>query len=257
MKYQPKPAPRSVGDWRRGHFFSASDDPAWRTQLARFAALDRPTAAASTYRVTSSSVRRLCRRPVIKRVNPFDVPTSTVKKSDATIWSKCLLRNSFHVVFRLRSGDGSIPCCFRILAIVLCASTWPRFGQCSLDAAVTPASVLLCHASDQRSNFSRGSWSSGSMMGASIVFLRDQLPVPCQQRLRSHNSSDLTKQFPAEFLRFDCKSTALIIAESHSTCAHLFLKNPIFFHQVFNDLLLMLVHPASNGDDEKGKWVED
>ena len=26
-----------VGDWRRGHLFSASDDPAWRTQFARFA----------------------------------------------------------------------------------------------------------------------------------------------------------------------------------------------------------------------------
>jgi len=73
----------------------------------------------------------------------------------------------------------------------------------------------------------------------------------------SHNCCDLTKQFPAEFLRFDCKSTALIVAKSHSTRAHLFSKNPIFFHQELDDLLLMLVHPASNGDDEKGKWVED
>jgi len=30
-----------VGDWRRGHFFSASDDPAWRTQFARFASVGR------------------------------------------------------------------------------------------------------------------------------------------------------------------------------------------------------------------------
>ncbi len=64
-----------------------------------------------------------------KRVNPFGVHTSTVKKSDATVWSKCLLRNSFQVVFWLRSGAGSIPCCFRILAIVLCASTWPRLAS--------------------------------------------------------------------------------------------------------------------------------
>jgi hypothetical protein len=56
-------------------------------------------------------------------------------------------------------------------------------------------------------------------------------------------------------LRFDCESTALIVAKSHSTRAHLFSKNPIFFHQVLDELVLMLVHPASNGDDEKGKWV--
>src|SRR5262250_787615 len=46
-------------------------------------------------------------------------------------------------------------------------------GKCALNPAITPASIFLCHASDQRSNFSRGSWSSGSTMGASIVFLGD------------------------------------------------------------------------------------
>jgi hypothetical protein len=41
----------------------------------------------------------------------------------ATIWSQCRLRNSFQVIFRLRSGAGSMPCLFRMFAIVLCAST--------------------------------------------------------------------------------------------------------------------------------------
>jgi len=40
-------------------------------------------------------------------------------------------------------------------------------------------------------------------------------------------------------------------------CTNLFSKNPIFFHQGLDNLLLMLVYPASNGDDEKGKWVAD
>ena len=76
-------------------------------------------------------VYRLKQRPVSKR---FTLPEPLLQRSLPTItqrsiWSKCLLRNSFHVVFRLRSGDGSIPCCFRILAIVLCASTWPRLAS--------------------------------------------------------------------------------------------------------------------------------
>jgi hypothetical protein len=84
-----------------------------------------------------------------------------------------------------------------------------------------------------------------------------KLPVPSQQRLRSHNCGDFTKQFPTEFLRFGCESTPLIVAKSHSTRAHLLSKNPILFHQVLDDLLLMLVHPASNGGDEKGELVEN
>jgi hypothetical protein len=67
---------------------------------------------------------------------------------------------------------------------------------------------------------------------------------------------DLTKQFPTEFLRFGCEPTALIVAKSHSTRAHLFSKNPILFNQVLDYLLLMLVHPASHGGDEKGELVE-
>jgi len=90
-----------------------------------------------------------------------------------------------------------------------------------------------------------------------IILLGNQLPVPSQQRLRSHDCCDLTKQSSAQFLRFGCQSTALIIAKSHSAGANLFSKNLIFFHEVFDDMLLMLVHPASNRDEEKRKWIED
>src|SRR5689334_21696734 len=44
-----------------------------------------------------------------KRFKPLAVQTSTVKKSAATISSQCRVRNSFQVVFLLRSGAGSIP----------------------------------------------------------------------------------------------------------------------------------------------------
>ena len=46
------------------------------------------------------------RKSTMNLVRPDRVHTSTVKKSAATITSQCRLRNSFHVVFRLRSGAG-------------------------------------------------------------------------------------------------------------------------------------------------------
>ena len=58
----------------------------------------------STRRVESSM-----KKSTTKRYNPARLHTSTVKKSLATICSQCLLRNSFQVVFRLRSGAGSMP----------------------------------------------------------------------------------------------------------------------------------------------------
>src|SRR3984893_8520179 len=60
--------------------------------------------AISTLRVDNSM-----KNSTMNRCSPRRVHTSTVKKSAATISSQCWLRNSFQVVFRLRSGAGSIP----------------------------------------------------------------------------------------------------------------------------------------------------
>ena len=52
-----------------------------------------------------------------------------LKKSLVMICAQCLSRNSFQLVFRLRSGAGSIPCLFRMFRIVLCARSWPRLAN--------------------------------------------------------------------------------------------------------------------------------
>jgi hypothetical protein len=38
--------------------------------------------------------------------------------------------------------------------------------------------------------------------------------------------------------------------------AYLFSKNPILLDQILDDMLLMLVHPASDRDDNKRKWIQ-
>jgi putative transposase len=57
------------------------------------------------------------------------VHASTVKKSAAMIWAQCRRRNSFHVVLRFRSGADSMPLRFRMLAIVVRPTIWPRFAK--------------------------------------------------------------------------------------------------------------------------------
>src|SRR5690242_7691972 len=75
--------------------------------------------------ISTFRVDRSMKNKARKRFNPLAVQTSTVKKSAATISSQCCARNSFHVVFRLGSGAGSMSCRRRILAIVLRASLCP------------------------------------------------------------------------------------------------------------------------------------
>jgi hypothetical protein len=41
-----------------------------------------------------------------------------------------------------------------------------------------------------------------------------------------------------------------------SPIADLFSQNTILFKQVFDDLLLALIHPTGNRDDEKRKWIQ-
>ena len=62
-------------------------------------------------------VDRSMKNKTMNRCTPFLVHTSTVKKSAATISSQCRLRNSFQVVFQLRSGAGSLPVRSRISAL--------------------------------------------------------------------------------------------------------------------------------------------
>ena len=62
---------------------------------------------------------------------------------------------------------------------------------------------------------------------------------------------------PTKFLGLRCQSTTLLIAETHSAIAKLLSENSVFLHQILDDMLLMLVHPTAQGDDKKGKRVEE
>jgi hypothetical protein len=62
---------------------------------------------------------------------------------------------------------------------------------------------------------------------------------------------DLSQNLAAQLLPLYSKSAALVITEPQSAVANLFSKHPIFFNQVIDDEVLMLVHPSGNGRDEE------
>src|SRR5262249_25036773 len=122
---------------------------------------------------------------------------------------------------------------------------------------MTPPSVFLGHTHDKSRNV-RGSWrTSWTSVLAASVFHSDQLPVPRQKRLRRHDCRDLRQNFPAEPFGFHCQPATLIIGKTHATVADLLpQRNTIFCNEIFDDLLLPLIHPTGDRDDEKGKWIQ-
>jgi hypothetical protein len=48
----------------------------------------------------------------------------------------------------------------------------------------------------------------------------------------------------------------LIIIQPQPLAVELFSKDPIFFEQVIDGILLLLIHPTGHGDDHKPEWVK-
>jgi hypothetical protein len=88
-------------------------------------------------------------------------------------------------------------------------------------------------------------------LGAAIVLLGNQLSMPSQQCLRSHDGCNLGQNLAAQCFRPCRESPALVITEPQPGVPDLFAQHPIFFNQVINDAVLMLVHPSGNASHEK------
>src|SRR5262249_21128940 len=126
-----------------------------------------------------------------------------------------------------------------------------EIGQCSLNPTVAPARVLLSHPNHQVRDFFRRSTSSWFSKWAAIVLLSDEFPVPRHQGFWSHNRRHLRQQLAAEFFRLRRQSAALFVGESHSFATDLLTKNAILLEQIFDDMLLMPIHPARDRHDNK------
>ena len=119
---------RGSRSWRRSRFsrrHPSSGSVSWRPHWITHALSgSRWMPAMSTRRVATSITNKTA-----NRVSPLAVQTSTEKKSAAARTSRCRPRNSSQVVRRWRSGAGSIPCCFSMLAIVARLTWSPRLAS--------------------------------------------------------------------------------------------------------------------------------
>jgi len=63
-------------------------------------------------------------------------------------------------------------------------------------------------------------------MGRSVVFLGNQIPMPCQQSLRCDYGGELGQHLPSQHLSLNSQSPVLIVIEAQSPIAELLAKHP-------------------------------
>ena len=59
----------------------------------------------------------------------------------------------------------------------------------------------------------------------------------------------------ADNFRFRRQPATLIICKQQSPCAQLLSQDSILFAQLLNGMLLLLIHPPGDGDDDEPKWI--
>jgi hypothetical protein len=73
--------------------------------------------------------------------------------------------------------------------------------------------------------------------------------MPAQKRIWSHDSGHLLEHLPPEHLAFRSQAPSLIIVEQNAFLAELFSEHAILGTKVFNHVLLLMVDPA--GEDQE------
>jgi len=88
-----------------------------------------------------------------------------------------------------------------------------------------------------------------------LVFAGDELAVPGQERFRLDQNGQFVKHPAAQFLGLDRHATALAVVQAQPSSAELFPKNSVFLLKAVDDLLLLLVQPPCEGNQQQSKRI--
>jgi hypothetical protein len=138
------------------------------------------------------------------------------------------------VVFRLRSGAGSSPCCFKILAIVPRCYVVSQVGKRSENPSIAPIAILLRHPNHQGFDLTVSARPSRPATVAAVILLRNQFPVPGQQGFWRHEGSDLGQESPSQSFRLGSQAATLFVIQPKPLITKLLAENAILFAEVFD-----------------------
>ena len=124
-------------------------------------------------------------------------------------------------------------------------------GQRTLDPRVAPLRILARHLHHKVSDVSARHQAASPSSRTAVVLLGDQLPVPAENRVRSDDTGHLHQCAPAKSLAAHRKSTALGVCEPKRSGTTLLAEDAILLSEIVDQIVLVTIHPASNGKHEE------
>ena len=79
--------------------------------------------------------------------------------------------------------------------------------------------------------------------------------MPSQQSTGCHDGGNFGQYSPSQQLGPYREATPLVVIEAQSPCTELCVQNPILLAQIIDDLLLLVIHPAGDGEQQQPKWI--
>ncbi len=131
-------------------------------------------------------------------------------------------------------------------------------GESALDSRVTPARIAQSHAEDEIRDLGLDPWSARFFPPRTVVPLaRNQAAEPRHDGVRRDDGRHFLKDTPAESFSLHRQATAFVIGQTNTPATQLAFQDPVLFDQVVDDVLLMPIDPAGNGDEKQLPRVEE
>ena len=80
--------------------------------------------------------------------------------------------------------------------------------------------------------------------------------MPGQERCRCHNRGQFVKHTPTQSLGPDGQASTLVVAKPQSLTAELLAQHAVLFLKVVDGVLLLLVQPAGQANQQQTKRIE-
>src|SRR5208283_3088290 len=104
-----------------------------------------------------------------------------------------------------------------------------EIAERTLDPPISPGAIVPRHAHDQRLDL------ICIPLLASIVLLRNQTPMPGQQRLRRNDRTQLFKHLPSDPLGLGGQTAAVVVGETQPLPTQLLPQNTILLPKVIDE----------------------
>ena len=122
-------------------------------------------------------------------------------------------------------------------------------GQGAADPRVAPSRILDGHPHHQLGNRLGCRRPTTTTVGAAIVLLGDQSPIPAQDRVSGDDARNLAEDSPAELLPTYGEPTPLCVGQAECTTTQLLSEDSILLTEIVDQIFL--VTPAGDGEDEE------